>query len=98
VNREGAGTVRSMMSDRWLAGWVVLTAAASAMGAAACGGAGSPPGTKNASDVQASKMGETFAGQNRCNPKNHERPFIIEWDATDMSSFESRAAVLPRPR
>jgi hypothetical protein len=37
-------------------------------------------------------MGETFAGKNRCNPKNHERPFVIEWDATDMSSFEARAA------
>lgn len=37
-------------------------------------------------------MGETFAGKNRCNPKEHERPFIIEWDATDMSSFEARAA------
>jgi hypothetical protein len=59
----------------------------------ACGGgSGAPPGTKSAAEVQASKMGETFAGQNRCSPKGHERPFIIEWDATDMSSFESRAA------
>ena len=37
-------------------------------------------------------MGKTFAGANKCNPKNHERPFVIEWDATDMSSFEARAA------
>jgi hypothetical protein len=60
---------------------------------AACGGAGGAPlGTKSAADVQAAKMSETFAGQNRCNPKGHERPFIIEWDATDMSSFEARAA------
>ena len=58
---------------------------------AACGGSAAP-GTKSASEVQSSKMEGTFAGQNRCNPKNHERPFIIEWDATDMSSFESRAA------
>jgi hypothetical protein len=58
---------------------------------AACGGSNVAPGTKNASEVQASKMGDTFAGQNRCNPKGHERPFIIEWDATDMSSFEARA-------
>jgi hypothetical protein len=37
-------------------------------------------------------MGKTFAGQNACNAKSHEKPFIIEWDATDMSMFESRAA------
>jgi tetratricopeptide (TPR) repeat protein len=59
--------------------------------AVGCGG-GTPPGTKSASEVQASKMGDTFAGQNRCSPKSHERPFIIEWDGTDMSSFEARAA------
>ncbi|MDB4997341.1 MAG: hypothetical protein JWM74_4773 [Myxococcaceae bacterium] len=37
-------------------------------------------------------MGSTFAGKNACNPKNHERPFIIEWDATDASSFQARTA------
>ncbi len=63
----------------------------SLVGAIGCGG-GSAPGTKSAGDVQASRMSETFAGQNRCNPKGHERPFVIEWDATDMSSFEARAA------
>jgi len=36
--------------------------------------------------------GKTFAGQNKCNPKSHDRPFIIEWDATDQSSFQSYAA------
>jgi hypothetical protein len=36
-------------------------------------------------------MASTFAGQNKCNPKNHNRPFIIEWDATDRSSFEAHA-------
>src|ERR1700722_10318505 len=56
---------------------------------AACGGA---PGTQTASDVQASQMSRTFAGRNRCNPKAQDRPFVIEWDATDMSSFEARAA------
>src|SRR5215472_4974037 len=60
----------------------------------ACGGSGgsAAPGTKSANDVAASGMSETFAGKNKCNPKNADRPFIIEWDATDMSSFESRAA------
>jgi hypothetical protein len=37
-------------------------------------------------------MAQTFAGQNKCNAKTHDRPFIIEWDATDASSFEARAA------
>ena len=34
----------------------------------------------------------SFAAQNACDPKNHLRPFIIEWDATDRSSFEAYAA------
>jgi len=37
-------------------------------------------------------MGGTFAGANACNPKSHDRPFVIEWDGTDMSQFESVAA------
>ena len=41
---------------------------------------------------QSKLMDQTFAGQNACNPDDHTRPFIIEWDATDMSSFESLAA------
>ena len=36
---------------------------------------------------QSRLMDRTFAGQNACNPDDHERPFIIEWDATDRSSF-----------
>jgi hypothetical protein len=34
-------------------------------------------------------MDKTVAGQNKCNPKSQDRPFIIEWDATDASQFES---------
>ncbi len=41
---------------------------------------------------QSALMDESFAAKNACNPDNHKRPFIIEWDATDMSSFESFAA------
>ncbi len=37
-------------------------------------------------------MDQTFAGQNACNADDHTKPFVIEWDATDMSSFESLAA------
>ena len=60
---------------------------------AACGGSPTIPGvTPSRESGQSSLMGETFAGANKCNPANHERPFIIEWDATDMSSFEARAA------
>ncbi len=41
---------------------------------------------------QSGLMSQTAAGQDTCDPKNHKRPFIIEWDATDMSSFEQHAA------
>lgn len=41
---------------------------------------------------QSRLMDDTFAGQNACNPENHKRPFIVEWDATDASSFESLTA------
>lgn len=41
---------------------------------------------------QSGLMNESFAAKNACNPDNHLRPFIIEWDATDRSSFESYAA------
>lgn len=41
---------------------------------------------------QSALMDQTFAGQNACDPQGHLKPFIIEWDATDMSSFESFAA------
>ncbi len=37
-------------------------------------------------------MDQTVAGQDACDPANHKRPFIIEWDATDMSSFEQIVA------
>ncbi|MBL8941692.1 MAG: hypothetical protein JNK45_01035 [Myxococcales bacterium] len=41
---------------------------------------------------QSNLMADSFAGKNACNPENHLRPFIIEWDATDASSFEQHAA------
>ena len=41
---------------------------------------------------QSGLMNDSYAAQNACNPKNHLRPFIIEWDATDKSSFEAYAA------
>lgn len=56
----------------------------------ACGGLGMPA-TPARESGQSTLMEKSLAGQ-KCSPKNHERPFVIEWDATDMSSFESRAA------
>jgi hypothetical protein len=63
-----------------------------AFGITACGGGSAPPADPARSTGQSGLMGKTYAGQNACNAKTHERPFIIEWDATDMSMFESRAA------
>ena len=58
---------------------------------AACGGASLPKGDVEHGG-QSSLIDKSFAGQNRCSAKNHERPFIIEWDATDMSSFQSHTS------
>ena len=51
-----------------------------------------PGGSGKRESGQSRLMDESFAAKNACNPKNHLRPFIIEWDATDMSSFEAHAA------
>ncbi len=64
------------------------------LAAGLCLGCGAPPlpavsGTRESG--QSHLMDETFAGQNACNPANHLRPFVIEWDATDRSSFEAVA-------
>ena len=50
-----------------------------------------PKTTATRDSGQSGLMNDSFAGQNACNPKNHLRPFIIEWDATDKSSFEAYA-------
>jgi hypothetical protein len=72
-------------------GWMAVVGVGSALATAACGG--SLPATEpTRATGQSGLMGKTFAGQNACNAKAHERPFIIEWDATDMSMFESRTA------
>jgi hypothetical protein len=51
-----------------------------------------PKATTTRDSGQSGLMDESFAAKNACNPDNADRPFIIEWDATDMSSFESYAA------
>ena len=51
-----------------------------------------PKSSEKRESGQSGLMDGSFAAQNACNPKNHLRPFIIEWDATDRSSFEAQAA------
>jgi len=63
-----------------------------ALAATACSGGSLSATTEARATGQSGLMGGTFAGKNACNPENHEKPFIIEWDATDMSMFQSRAA------
>lgn len=56
------------------------------------GGAGVPATTGERESGQSGLMNDTYAGKNKCNPQNAERPFVVEWDATDMSSFEAFAS------
>ncbi len=69
-----------------------LVLASGLLGVAACAGEGAPPNTAHRESGQSSLMNDTFAGKNRCNPDEQDRPFVVEWDATDMSSLESIAA------
>ena len=53
----------------------------------ACGSAPKAP------EPTSTLMDRTTAGSNRCVvTKSHTRPFVIEWDATDLASFEAKAA------
>lgn len=59
----------------------------------ACGGASPLPSTSPPrASGQSGLIGETLAGKNGCDPKTHERPFVVEWDGTDISSFQARSA------
>lgn len=59
--------------------------ATAALVLAACGGQAPTP--------DADLMANTTVGKNRCAPgKATERPFAVEWDATDVASFEAKAA------
>lgn len=74
------------------AGLAVASASAVGVAVAGCGGGSPLPATSGTRESGQSRlMDGTFAGKNKCSAKNHERPFVIEWDATDMSSFESKA-------
>ena len=83
VGSVGGTRARARLGAVGLAGAALL---------AACGGgASTAPGTHSAGDVQKSGMSQTFAGKNKCDATGHARPFVIEWDATDTSTFEARA-------
>ena len=58
----------------------------------ACARTEVPAASPSRESGQSALMGKTVAGAKRCDPKSHDRPFVIEWDATDMSSFEAKAA------
>ena len=58
----------------------------------ACGGAPQLPAVSaERASGQSRLMDSTLAGQN-CSPKSHDRPFVVEWDATDASSFQARTS------
>lgn len=87
-----AGTMMHTPRSRALVA-LSVTAFASLFAAACGGGSGKPASGPNDAEISQSKlMSKTFAGKNKCDPANHTRPFIIEWDATDMSSFQSFAS------
>jgi hypothetical protein len=74
------------MSRRLAVSFVLLGALTAACGSSALGPKGAPR-----ESGQSNLIEKSFAGKNRCNPTDHARPFVIEWDGTDISSFESRA-------
>ena len=63
-----------------------------ALSLVAVGCANAPKSSGKRDSGQSRLMDQTLAGQDKCDPANHKRPFIIEWDATDMSSFEQIVA------
>ena len=65
-------------------GWMAAVCVGSAVAVIACGG-GAIPHRADAGVRAERAHGQDRCGPERCNPKAHERPFIIEWDATDMS-------------
>ena len=73
----------------------IVCVAALAIGVLAC--ANKPKQAGSRESGQSRLMGQTFAGQNQCNPTNHLRPFIIEWDATDALPFPLCVSVKERP-
>jgi hypothetical protein len=72
--------------------WVVSSA--SVFGALVACGSAAPvaPNAGTRASGQSALMDQTFAGRDRCNPSQQDRPFVIEWDATDISSFLARAS------
>ncbi len=68
-----------------------------ALSTALAGCGGTPMARDTRESGQSQLMARAFAGHDRCQAKDatdsaRARPFVIEWDGTDMSSFEGRAA------
>lgn len=61
--------------------------------AAGCG-AGTVKGSADVKVTGRAKMLDATAVAQKCDEaaKGHERPFVVEWDATDLASFEAKAA------
>jgi hypothetical protein len=57
-------------------------------------GSGSVRGTADVKVSGRAKMLDQTAIAQKCDEaaKGHERPFIVEWDATDLASFEAKAS------
>jgi hypothetical protein len=53
--------------------------------ASACASSGAGP------KGQGGLYDQTLAGQSKCAAKGNDRPFIIDWDATDQSSFQAHS-------
>jgi hypothetical protein len=71
-----------------LVGLVGVVGLGSLVGACGGGMPSVPAAGPDRASGQSSLMDKTLAGQ-KCSPKTHDRPFIIEWDATDLSQFEA---------
>lgn len=67
-------------------------ASVSVLALVACGSPRPPAPAPQPASATSGAFEKTYAGQNTCNPKSHERPFVIDWDATDQSLFQARAA------
>lgn len=55
---------------------------------AACGSA--PAATPSTTPTR-SLLAETIVGTQRCGDEGDPRPFVVEWDATDLTTFEAQA-------
>jgi hypothetical protein len=75
---------------RRVVGAAIVGAASLTLGPGCSGGLAVAIAPARASG-QSELIAHSEAGRARCGTAEHERPFVIEWDATDAASFEARA-------